>query len=76
MATPAFFAGVLADSRVRHNRGAQSGARVLLGDVRPGPCRETGQPMSDLKKAQKVAHAFRFMCSSYYMPGEQDWGAF
>jgi hypothetical protein len=32
--------------------------------------------MSDLKKAQKVAHAFRFNCSSYYMPGEQDWGAF
>lgn len=34
------------------------------------------QTMSDLKKARKVAHAFRFICPSYYMPGEQDWGAF
>jgi hypothetical protein len=34
------------------------------------------QTMSDLKKARKVSHAFRFICPSYYMPGEQDWGAF
>lgn len=37
---------------------------------------EGAQTMSDLQKAQKVAHAFRFICPSYYMPGEQDWGAF
>lgn len=34
------------------------------------------QTRSDLKKARKVAHAFRFICPSYYMPGKQDWGAF
>ena len=32
--------------------------------------------MSDLEKARKVANAFRFICPSYYVPGEQDWGAF
>jgi uncharacterized protein len=37
---------------------------------------EHARTMSDLEKARKVAHAFRFICPSYYMPGEQDWGAF
>jgi Zn-finger nucleic acid-binding protein len=30
----------------------------------------------DLARARKVAHAFRFICPSYYIPGKQDWGAF
>src|SRR5919202_58772 len=34
------------------------------------------QTMEDLKKARRIAHAFRFICPSYYIPGEQDWGAF
>jgi Zn-finger nucleic acid-binding protein len=34
------------------------------------------QTMEDLRKAQKIAHAFRFICPSYYIPGKQDWGAF
>jgi Zn-finger nucleic acid-binding protein len=34
------------------------------------------QTMEDLRKAQRIAHAFRFICPSYYIPGEQDWGAF
>jgi len=29
-----------------------------------------------LEKAQKIAHIFRFLCPSYYIPGKQDWGAF
>ena len=29
-----------------------------------------------LQKAQKIAHIFRFLCPSYYIPGKQDWGAF
>ena len=29
-----------------------------------------------LKKARKIAHMFRFICPSYYIPGKQDWGAF
>jgi uncharacterized protein len=30
----------------------------------------------DLARARNVAHAFRFICPSYYVPGKQDWGAF
>jgi uncharacterized protein len=30
----------------------------------------------DLARAQRIAHAFRFICPSYYIPGKQDWGAF
>lgn len=30
----------------------------------------------DLVRARRIAHAFRFICPSYYVPGEQDWGAF
>jgi Zn-finger nucleic acid-binding protein len=29
-----------------------------------------------LAKARKIAHMFRFICPSYYIPGKQDWGAF
>jgi len=29
-----------------------------------------------LSKARKIAHMFRFICPSYYIPGKQDWGAF
>lgn len=29
-----------------------------------------------LASARKIAHAFRFICPSYYIPGDQDWGAF
>jgi len=28
------------------------------------------------QKAKKIAHVFRFICPSYYLPGKQDWGAF
>ncbi len=29
-----------------------------------------------LKKARRIAHLFRFACPSYYIPGDQEWGAF
>jgi len=29
-----------------------------------------------LEKAKKIANIFRFICPTYYIPGEQDWGAF
>lgn len=29
-----------------------------------------------LEKARKFAHALRFLCPSYYIPGKQKWGAF
>jgi Zn-finger nucleic acid-binding protein len=28
------------------------------------------------RKAQRIAHLFRFLCPSWYIPGKQDWGAF
>jgi hypothetical protein len=30
--------------------------------------------MEELRKARRIAYAFRFICPSYYIPGEQDWG--
>ncbi len=30
----------------------------------------------ELARARRIAHAFRFISPSYYIPGEQDWGAF
>ena len=29
-----------------------------------------------LERARRVAHMFRFICPSYYIPGKQPWGAF
>ncbi len=34
------------------------------------------QTMEELEKARRIARAFRFICPSYYIPGDQDWGAF
>jgi hypothetical protein len=28
------------------------------------------------ERAQKIAHMFRFICPTYYIPGKQGWGAF
>jgi Zn-finger nucleic acid-binding protein len=30
----------------------------------------------DLERTQKIAHVFRFICPSFYIPGKQEWGAF
>ena len=30
--------------------------------------------MEDLRKARRIACAFRFICPNYYISGEQDWG--
>ena len=34
------------------------------------------QSEEQTRKARKIAHIFRFICPSYYIPGKQDWGAF
>jgi uncharacterized protein len=34
------------------------------------------QTMENLEKARRIAHIFRFICPSYYIPGKQEWGAF
>lgn len=30
----------------------------------------------DLIKIRRIVHIFRFICPSYYIPGDQEWGAF
>jgi uncharacterized protein len=37
---------------------------------------ENAKSDAELAKARKFAHAFRFICPSYYIPGEQAWGAY
>ena len=34
------------------------------------------ETVKDLEKARRIAHMFRFVCPSYYIPGKQEWGAF
>ena len=34
------------------------------------------ETQEELERAQKIAHVFRFICPSYYIPGKQEWGAF
>ena len=34
------------------------------------------ETLEDLERAQRIAHVFRFICPSYYIPGKQEWGAF
>ncbi|MHC4366834.1 MAG: TFIIB-type zinc ribbon-containing protein [Planctomycetota bacterium] len=34
------------------------------------------ESQAKLNKARKIASMFRFVCPSYYVPGEQDWGAY
>ena len=37
---------------------------------------EHAKSEEELARARKVAHALRFICPSYYVPGKQEWGAF
>ncbi|HJL40927.1 MAG TPA: zf-TFIIB domain-containing protein [Myxococcales bacterium LLY-WYZ-16_1] len=34
------------------------------------------ESQASLKRAQRFAGLFRFLCPSYYIPGKQNWGAF
>lgn len=43
-------------------------------DVELAEMRKESQ--EQLEKAQKIAHMFRFLCPSYYIPGKQPWGAY
>ena len=38
--------------------------------------REAATTQEHLERARRFAHALRFICPSYYIPGDQDWGAF
>jgi len=34
------------------------------------------QDKAKVESARRVAHLFKFLCPSYYLPGKQPWGAF
>ena len=42
----------------------------------PGLAAEHAKSEEELARARKAAHALRFICPSYYVPGKQGWGAF
>ena len=37
---------------------------------------QAAQGQADLARARKFAHALRFLCPSYWIPGKQPWGVF
>ena len=43
-----------------------------------GPLLKAAQEKSEaeLAKTKKIARMFKFICPTYYIPGEQNWGAF
>jgi Zn-finger nucleic acid-binding protein len=41
-----------------------------------GPELAAAHAQTEEDLARRIAYAFRFICPSYYIPGEQDWGAF
>lgn len=61
------------DSEEGRKKAAQDYFSELFDSQLAAAHRETEE---DLEHAQRFAHAFRFICPSYYIPGKQDWGAF
>ena len=41
-----------------------------------GLAAEHARTEEDLARPRRFAHALRFLCPSYYIPGKQEWGAF
>lgn len=41
-----------------------------------GLAAEHARSEGELARARRFAHALRFICPSYYVPGKQEWGAF
>jgi len=60
-------------SEEERERAAQAYFSEVFG---PELAAERAETDEDLARAQRIAHAFRFISPSYYIPGKQDWGAF
>jgi Zn-finger nucleic acid-binding protein len=60
-------------SEEERERAAQAYFSEVFGPELAAAHAETEE---DLARARRIAHAFRFICPSYYIPGKQDWGAF
>ena len=55
----------------------QAAADTYFDEVAgPELAEERAKSQAELEHAQKVAHAFRFITPSYYIPGKQEGGAF
>ena len=61
------------DSEEDRKKAAQAYFQEVFGEELK---RMKSESDEKVKKARKIAHIFRFICPSYYMPGKQDWGAF
>jgi len=55
------------------NRAADEYFKEVLGDKLAAM--QAGDE-AELNQARRIANMFRFICPSYYIPGEQIWGAF
>ncbi|MFH1351643.1 MAG: zf-TFIIB domain-containing protein [Pseudomonadota bacterium] len=67
--------------RIRNQYGSEKERKKAADEYFEEIFGEELQRMRDeskekLEKARKIAHIFRFICPSYYIPGKQDWGAF
>jgi Zn-finger nucleic acid-binding protein len=52
-------------------------ARQYYSEMFDGELAEMAKAdQATLARAHKIAHALRFICPSYYIPGKQAWGAF
>ena len=58
----------------RHAAGKAYIEDIFQNDPRIKLMREQNE--GDLKKAKRFARMFKYLCPSYYLPGDQDWGAF
>lgn len=71
--------GELATIRTEYASEAdrKQAAREYFSDLfDAGLAAEHARTEEDLARARRFAHALRFLCPSYYLPGRQEWGAF
>ena len=61
------------DSEEERNKAAESYFQEIFGNALDKMRKESKEK---LEKARKIAHAFRFICPSYFISGKQNWGAF
>lgn len=61
------------DTHEKREEAAEEYFDDLFGDELDAMHEESQEK---LEKARKFAHALRFICPSYYIPGKQKWGAF
>lgn len=56
---------------------AREAAREIFGDLVEENFAEIRAESDEKRqKSRRIAHLFRFICPSYYIPGKQEWGAY